>query len=209
MVLEEQQLKERIFKIAEDNAFIQGWLHNDAGSFLYQLARFHAPIPTVVELGSWKGRSTSWLASGMKDRGEGLVYAVDTWQGTPGEMAHEQLLKDYDPDQLFNEFLGNMKQLELHEWVTPIRMDTLSAAKHWIQELPDMQIGVLFIDAGHEYEQVLHDFESWSPMVAKNGFIVFDDVPAWPGPTKVVFEMPRWYKQVGTTPNNVAFQKMV
>lgn len=209
MDIDEQQLKERLFQIAKDNVFIQGWLHNDAGAFLYQLVRFHAPVPIVVELGSWKGRSTSWLASGIKDRGEGQVYAIDTWQGTPGEMEHEQLLKGYNRDQLFDEFFGNMHKLELTEWITPIRVDTLTAAKQWIQERPDTEIGVLFIDAGHEYEQVLHDFECWSPMVVKNGFIIFDDVPAWPGPTKVVFEMPRWYKQVGTTPNNVAFQKTV
>jgi predicted O-methyltransferase YrrM len=70
--------------------------------------RFRAPTPIIVEFGSWKGRSTIWLASGVKDRGEGRVYAVDTWEGSPGEEAHRDLLKGFGPDQLYEEFLQHL-----------------------------------------------------------------------------------------------------
>jgi len=71
---------------------IQGWLDPNAGGVLYQLARLRAPVPTVVELGSWKGRSTAWLGMGLLDRGEGRVVAVDTWAGTSNEPGHAAML---------------------------------------------------------------------------------------------------------------------
>ncbi len=53
----------RIPEIESVIAAIDGWLHPQAGASLYQLARQHLPAlaPHVVELGSWKGRSTAWL----------------------------------------------------------------------------------------------------------------------------------------------------
>ncbi|MFD1678255.1 class I SAM-dependent methyltransferase [Alicyclobacillus fodiniaquatilis] len=209
MSISKEELTKRVSEIANENGFVQGWLHNDAGAFLYQLARINAPIPTVVELGSWKGRSTSWLASAIKDRGEGKVYAVDTWDGTPGELEHVQLLDGYNEDQLFDEFKENMEKLNLLAHVEPLRMNTIAGAKHWLNVYDGQPIGLLFIDAGHDFEDVLKDFEFWSPFVVKDGFIVFDDVPGWPGPTKVAFSLPKWYKNIGTTPNNVAFKKIV
>ena len=65
---------------------IQGWLHPNAGAVMYQFA-MHAQ-PTIVELGSWKGRSTAWFGSAIKDRGQGRVYAVDTWKDNRTEQVY-------------------------------------------------------------------------------------------------------------------------
>ena len=79
---------------------IQGWLDPNAGGVLYQIARLQSPTAVVVELGSWKGRSTGWLATGIKDRGVGRVFAVDTWRGTETEELHKRMLAGYAPDEL-------------------------------------------------------------------------------------------------------------
>ena len=45
------------------------------------------------------------------------------------------------------------------------------------------------------------DFEHWSPFVVPGGYIVFDDVPSFPGPTRLVTELPRWYSYFAASPN--------
>lgn len=193
-----EELIGRLSEIGPRIEPIQGWLHPNAGAMLYQFALRHAPVPVVVELGSWKGRSTAWLACGIQDRGEGSVVAVDTWQGTPTEIEHADLLKDYHPDQLYEEFCANMQALGVGDFVEPWRMTTIEAARRWTR---GANIGLLHIDASHEYADVRTDFEHWSPFVAPGGYIVFDDVPSWPGPSQVVSGLPRWYTYAAAAPN--------
>ena len=182
----------RLRHIHRQAARIQGWLSPQAGGILYLLARFFAPISTVVELGAWKGRSTVWLASGIKDRGHGSVYSIDTWRGTPSEQIHQQLLRDYGSDDLYREFQRNLERARLTEQVSSLRMTTTDAAIRW----SGSPIGLLLIDADHSYEAVQADFDHWSPFVMPGGFIVFDDVPSWPGPTRVVSRLPETYDWV-------------
>jgi hypothetical protein len=67
------------------------------------------------------------------------------------------------------------------------------AARDWPTQV---EIGLLFIDASHDYVSVGRDYEFWSPFVAVNGFVTFDDVPGWPGPTRLVGELPGWHRMV-------------
>jgi predicted O-methyltransferase YrrM len=201
---ERDAIKQRLQEIGPGVGSIGGWLDPNAGGVLYQLARMVAPTPNVVELGSWKGRSTAWLAHGLRDRGAGRVVAVDTWAGTSNEPAHAQLLAGYAPDQLYQEFLGNLGGLGLEAQVEPWRMTTLEAARRWDR---GVSIGLLHIDADHSYEGVRADFEHWSPFVVAGGIVVFDDVPTWPGPTRLVSELPRWFRFFATSPNQWAVVK--
>ncbi len=185
---------------------IQGWLDPNAGGVLYQIARLQSPTAVVVELGSWKGRSTGWLATGIKDRGVGRVFAVDTWRGTETEELHKRMLAGYAPDELFREFRANMQQLGVADIVEPMQMTTLEAAAAWPH---GACIGVLHIDASHEYEDVRADFEAWERYVAPGGFIVFDDVPSWPGPTRFVQELPPSYEFFTASPNQHWVRKRV
>lgn len=183
---------------------IDGWMDPGDGSVLYQLARFVAPQPSVVELGSWKGRSTAWLAHGLRDRGAGRLVAVDTWAGTSNEPDHARRLAGYGPDQLFEEFRANLRGLGLEALVEPWRMTTLEAARRWDR---GASIGLLHIDADHAYDAARADFEHWSPSVMRGGLVVFDDVPTWPGPTRLVTELPRWMRFYASTANQMVFIK--
>ncbi len=203
---DKDELMSRLREIGPRIEPIQGWLDANAGGVLYQIARYQAPTPNVVELGSWKGRSTAWLASALADRGEGKVVAIDTWLGTATEQQHADLLRGYGPDQLYEEFLLNMGQLGVRDRVEPWRMTTLEGARRWDR---GASIGVLHIDASHEYADVRADFEHWAPHMADGGFIVFDDVPSWFGPTRVVTELPRWYEFVVAPPNQWWVRKVV
>lgn len=195
--MNKEELHARLHQLGPQIEPIQGWLDPNAGAVMYQFARMHA-APTVVELGSWKGRSTAWFGHAIKDRGQGRVYAIDTWTGTSTEPLHAHLLKGYGPDQLYQEFLGNMRSRALDGVVEPWRMTTLEAARKWSL---GPTIGVLHIDAGHEYAEVRADFENWAAHVAPGGYIVFDDVPGFMGPTRLITELPHWYTFVAAPPN--------
>ncbi|MEF3307193.1 class I SAM-dependent methyltransferase [Paenibacillus sp. GYB003] len=187
MSSEKDWIDERIESIHRMVSSVPGWLERNEGETLYRLARFKAPVPTIVELGSWKGKSTCWLSCAVKDRGEGRVHAVDLWSWKPSGKP-----LDY-PDEVLDEFKENLRRFGLEEYVEPIRMKTVDASRKWRRK---SKIGLLFIDASHRYAAVREDFEYWSPMVATGGYIAFHDVNTWQGPTKLVSELPKWYVKV-------------
>ncbi|AST93894.1 MULTISPECIES: class I SAM-dependent methyltransferase [Sutcliffiella] len=192
---------QRIDEVKSAVSTVEGWLKKEGIKNLYTYA-LEAPTSTIVEIGSWKGKSTSCLAFAVKDRGEGRVYAIDTWKGSS---EHQKVLKHYEEDQLYQEFLENMSKLNLLDVIQPIKMDSVEASRIWpIQK----KIGLLYIDGSHEYELVKRDFEFWSPFVAEGGYIIFDDVPSWSGPTQLVNELPDWYKFIDIRGNHGIYQKL-
>lgn len=196
----DSQVSKRLDEIRAIIHTVDGWLYDGGIGNLYTFA-LEAPTPTIVEIGSWKGKSTSCLALAAKDRGDGKVYAIDTWKGSS---EHQETLKDYTEDQLYMEFLDNMSRLHLLDVIQPIRMDSIQASRVWPVK---QKIGLLYIDGSHEYELVKRDFEFWSPFVAEGGYIIFDDIPSWPGPTRLVDELPKWYKHIDRRGNHGIFQK--
>jgi predicted O-methyltransferase YrrM len=201
-------LEEQLAAIRRVVAPVQGWVSDDSGALLYFAVRDMESVPNVVELGAWKGRSTVWLASGIRDRGEGRVYVVDTWRGTHSNPAELNLLRGYGCDELFDEFLTNLQRAGVTDFVEPIRDTTGHAAKRWPKE---RQIGLLFIDAEHAYQAVREDFDTWSPFVSRGGYVVLDDVPGWYGPTKlaldVVFDGKENFRIVGASENQLFLRK--
>lgn len=56
--------KEEIKKLVER---VDGWLTHGEGGLLYNLAKNCKGNGVIVEIGSWKGKSTIWLGAGSKD----------------------------------------------------------------------------------------------------------------------------------------------
>lgn len=186
---------ERIFAVARQAAPIRGWLRPLSGAMLYRLATAYAPVPMFVELGSYLGRSAIWLANAAKDKG-GRLYAVDDWETAPRRPGV--------PADMHGAFLSNMMRNGLTGHVEPWRMATQEAAAQWD---PTRRIGLLYIDADHRYEGVKADFEAWERHVCPGGYIVFDDVPTWEGPTRVVSRLPAPYEWVAAPPNHWIVRK--
>ncbi len=162
---------------------IQGWFSYEwLYSKLVQDADFSSTYK-FVEIGSWKGKSTSYLAVEIINSGKKITLdAVDTWTGSeehldPTNSVYEPLLQL--PDGLYNHFLENLKPA-LHV-VSPIRMTSIEASKLY----KDESIDFIMIDAAHDYTNVLLDIEHWYPKVAKGGIIAGDDFD-WPGVNQAV-----------------------
>lgn len=164
-------------------ADVSGYLHVEEGCALLALAAGGSGDGEVVEIGSYHGRSTCFLALGLKLRGCGLVHAVDHFQGSPehqeGEACEDAHLRaDGSTLPVFRENLGR-NQLLAH--VNPIIAASGRAAAEWDGAL----IRLLFIDGDHSYDGTKADFEAWKQFVTPGGFICFHDVgPTWPGVTR-------------------------
>jgi predicted O-methyltransferase YrrM len=62
---------------------IDGWLFEREGELLYDLAKNCTGKGVIVEIGSWKGKSTIWLGKGSKRGKKVLIYAIDPHTGSP------------------------------------------------------------------------------------------------------------------------------
>ncbi|MEK9183937.1 MAG: class I SAM-dependent methyltransferase, partial [Patescibacteria group bacterium] len=164
---------EEIKNIKKTTDEVHGWLSDGEAISLYKLAKSSPKKGVIVEIGSWQGKSTIWLAkSGSK------IYAIDPHIGAP-----EQIEQYGHNIQTFEKFKSNINKAGVTEMVVPVVKDSEEAFKFWGGE----PISFLFIDGSHQYEDVKKDFMLWSPLVMDGGIIAFHDSSA-PGPSQVLEE---------------------
>ena len=137
---------------------------------IYRLAARWPVDGDVVELGAWTGLTTSYLATACRVRGDGHVYAVDTFKGDMEGGGHYDAVDKYHGTTL-PAFSYRMAQTGLIDYVSTMIGDTAAAAAHY----SGRPIRLLLIDADHSYEGVQRDFQAWAPKLALGGLIVFHD----------------------------------
>jgi predicted O-methyltransferase YrrM len=154
---------------------IEGFLSLKEGILLYNLARNCQGKGVIVEIGSYKGKSTAWLAMGSKSGKKVKIYTIDSHKshGIPGEEGKDTFL----------DFKRNMEYMEVEDIVIPIVKTSKEAAEDF-----KAPVELIFIDGSHKYEDVKMDFELWYPKVIEGGIMAFHDTVGWPGPEKVVEE---------------------
>jgi hypothetical protein len=150
---------------------IEGYLVPGQEWWLYETAYKLQPQAQIVEIGSFKGRSTACLALGCVGS-QKSVYCIDTFNGNDS---------DFGERAFFGEFRKNLERLNLFQYVRPLVGTSREIAEHW-----NSPIDFLFIDGSHQYEDVLSDFDTYFPHVRDGGLVAFHDVtPNWPGPFAV------------------------
>lgn len=151
---------------------IEGFIQKPEGVLLYELAYLCSKRGVIVELGSWKGLSTVFLGLGSQAGSKKKIYAIDHFKG-------EKSLGFRDT---FLVFKKNIHHFKLQSLVIPIRSKTQKAAKSWKKP-----IALLWIDASHDYKNVLMDFKLWEPFVINKGVIAMHDT-LLPNPPRKVLE---------------------
>ena len=133
-------------KVLDEAEKIQGWMSR---AELEWLSRAAYESGSVIEVGSWKGRSTLAIALST----DGPVHVVDTWDGSPELPAMQAEAAD---NKVFQEFRKNAGAL-----VTMHRGDSVAQAAG----LPT--VGMVFLDGGHTYEQKKADLLAYMPKATK------------------------------------------
>ncbi len=152
-----------------------GWYENAAQ--MEEIIKRYS-VKTVVEVGSWLGKSTMHIASNLPNNGK--LYAVDHWQGNieqqPGQpFWHHALPYAYE------QFLSNMIHAGLAYKVVPLRMDSQEAVREI--QARNVHVDLVYLDANHDTESVYRFLNAWYPFVKGHGVLCGDD---WTWPSVVV-----------------------
>jgi hypothetical protein len=143
---------------------IQGWMRPEELQWLYEMA---CRMASVVEIGSWKGRSThALLSAGAR------VVAVDNWK---------TIIQKHDPARAEMAFKANLAAFAK---LSVLKLESLDAARQFRRRSVDM----VFIDGTHTYEAVLADIQTWLPK-ARKLICGHDYKPSWPGVQQAVREV--------------------
>lgn len=138
--------------------------------WLFKKAKSLPDNAVIVEIGSFKGRSTACLAYGCIGSNK-HIYAIDTFQGNDVDFHHRNF---------FGEFKSNLEKRGLMNYITPLKGTSVHFAEGW-----GIPVNLLFIDASHQFEDVLADFNAFFPHVVQGGIVALHDVvEAWPGPLR-------------------------
>ncbi|AMX04108.1 class I SAM-dependent methyltransferase [Microbulbifer thermotolerans] len=155
---------------------IKGFLAAREGEALYHLAAEASSLGPSLEVGSYCGKSTIYLASACKltDR---VLFAVDHHRGSeehqPGEEYHDPDLFDKNTQLMdsFRTFRENIRAAHLENWVVPIVAPSAVAARCW-----NTPLGLVFIDGGHSLEAAMTDYRSWSRHIVPGGYLAIHDI---------------------------------
>jgi predicted O-methyltransferase YrrM len=159
---------------------VEGLLAPGQEEWLFRMARALPDGARIVEIGSFKGRSTVCLGLGCKETRR-HVYAIDRFQGSYKDLDGYDELKPTFEEGFFETWSANVRRNGIDQWVTPLVGNSLEVASHW-----RAPIHLLWIDGSHEYEDVLADFKAFYPWVVYGGVIALHDVThTWDGPTRV------------------------
>ena len=156
----------------------EGQISRAEAKALIELAS-HVPRGTViVEIGTFRGRSTTAVALGAILGNGNRVYSVDPhveFQGVFG--GH------FGPsDQA--ELYKNLVKAKVGHVVAVVSLPSQAVARAWNAK----NVGLLWIDGDHRYAAVSADYHCWSPFVVPNGLIAFHDQSA-PGVKQLLAEV--------------------
>jgi predicted O-methyltransferase YrrM len=154
---------------------IHGAFRPEECAFLYKLARRKG---NLVELGCWMGRSTAVL-----------VQAASIWGATVTSV-DAFVTREVFQGCTADTWRGNLTRVGLKP-PRLLQMTTDEAAEVFREP-----ISLLFIDAGHSYEEVRADLAHWTPKVKVGGVVALHDVfyERFPGVVRAVQE---WWLAAG------------
>jgi predicted O-methyltransferase YrrM len=153
-----------------------GFMPPAEGLALFDAASRYGPVGPVLEIGSYCGKSTVYLAAAARAAGQ-LVVTVDHHRGSeehqPGWEYHDPRLVDPVTGRLdtLPSLRATLAAAGLEEHVVVVVGRSADVARVWSTPL-----GLVFIDGGHTEAAAVTDYESWAPWVAVGGALAIHDV---------------------------------
>jgi MMP 1-O-methyltransferase len=173
MKMDIDDLKDYLFK---------GFMDEDEARRLYELAREAGRLGPCLEIGSYCGRSATYLGMGCRENGA-VLYSIDHHRGSEEQQPGQEY---FDPDLLDREtgridtlplFRKTIAAFGLSDTVIPILAKSAIVAGAWSTPL-----ALVFIDGGHTFEAALADYSGWVSHIMPGGFLIIHDI--FPDPAK-------------------------
>ena len=140
---------------------------------LYHIGQFNQREGAIVEVGSWKGKST--IACRL------VPQRYTKKRSTPSIRTRFSPKKYFEDTEA--EFFANIKQAGIDSQVAPMIMTSEEAARGW-----NKPIRLLWIDGDHRHESTKLDFALWEPHVVEGGILAMHDTIKKKGPKRVLWE---------------------
>lgn len=185
---------------------LQGW-GQDSPIFEHIVSAYHPS--QMIEVGTWKGASAVKTAELMKRYHipSPQLICVDTWLGSYEHWLrrdhpyfYASLVHKWGRPELYNTFLANVVRSGHDDVIIPFPVDTATAAKVFLRK--GMQADAIYLDASHEYEDVIADLSAYWKVLSPGGVLIGDDFNSvWPGVIQAVQEFAERLQQ----PVNTSF----
>jgi predicted O-methyltransferase YrrM len=150
--------------------YVPGWLHEGSAAVMYAYMRDQPP-GTIVEIGSYLGRSTVFFGLALKDvNPHGRVVAIDPHTGD------RQQLEGLAAERLatYDLFRQHCAAVGVELLVDPRVELSVDVAAGW-----SAPVDLLYVDGWHSYDAVTADGRAWLPHLSPGGVVVFDDYVAY------------------------------
>ena len=158
----------------------KGFLHEDEGRCLYDVALKASRMGPCLEIGSYCGKSTIFIGKACQTN-YSVLYSIDHHRGSeeqqPGQPYFDPGL--FNPQlggvDTFCEFRKTIERAGIEDTVVAIVSRSDVAARRWATPL-----GMVFIDGGHTMKAALGDYTCWSPHIMPGGYLLVHDIFADP-----------------------------
>ena len=158
----------------------RGFMPAPEGLALHETAARYARVGPILEIGTYCGKSTIYLAAAARAAGQ-FVITVDHHRGSeenqPGWAYHDPELVDPRTGRIdtLPHFRSALAESGLEDSVIAIVGRSADVARLWCTGL-----GMLFIDGGHTDAAAVADYQGWAPHLARAGALAIHDVFADP-----------------------------
>jgi predicted O-methyltransferase YrrM len=166
-------MPEELRRAAEE---AKGFMPPAEGLALYRTAAAYARLGPIMEIGSYCGKSTIYLAAAARHARQ-LVVTVDHHHGSeenqPGWEYHDPSLVDRRTGRLdtLPHFRATLAETGLDGQVIAVVATSSDVARLW-----GTPLGMVFIDGGHTDAAAQADYQGWAPWVARGGALAIHDV---------------------------------
>jgi hypothetical protein len=161
-------------KIKHNYQSIEGWFNMEE-QYLELLN--HCPESgTFVELGCFKGKSTSFIVTEILNQKRDVsFYAFDSFEGHTNSSDSNEVQAYNGITNIEKDFILNMgKLLKKFQYKKCL-------SHEGADYFADGSVDILFVDAGHSKDAVLKDLTAWYPKMKNKSIMAGHDWSSWPG----------------------------
>jgi predicted O-methyltransferase YrrM len=145
---------------------VEGWFEPSDKLIYDRAVNRYNDGDIFVEIGSYKGRSSSAMAVNIINSKKKIkFYCVDTWEGSEEHKNNKEVIDK----TLYSLFVKNTKPV--YPLINPIKKLSKQAAN----DFEDKKLSFVYIDASHDYKNVMDDLESWYPKIKDGGTLAGHD----------------------------------
>ena len=154
----------------------KGFLDQDEGRRLYEIALEAGRLGPCLEIGSYCGKSAIYLGTACREAGT-VLFSIDHHRGSeeqqPGQEYFDPKLFDAQTGcvDTFKAFRKTIATAGLENTVVPMVCKSELAARLWATPL-----SLVFIDGGHTYEAAFTDYNAWAGHIMPEGYLLIHDI---------------------------------